>query len=735
MKKPLNKKVLKAFSAAFALSIGVCSVLGGTAVAANCTHEFSNSWSGDGKNHWHAATCGDDIVKDMEAHNFKDGKCTVCGEAEPVKESVHKHTYDMSKWYGDSVNHWRASTCEHAIIKDVAEHTFEDGKCTVCGEPEPISADTGHKHTFNAEWASDEVNHWHSSDSACGHNVVKGIAKHTMEGGVCTVCNYLDANLKPSEKISKFGGYNESLFAEWAASSVTGVKVSYQLVGGSWTDVDSRLIRMKNSTTARFDAVGLKAGKYNIKIENGGETLTASSVTVNAYDRSGYAHFGASEGVGAYNNDGTPKSGAKIIYVTEETKNTVEFKIGSNTYKGIVAILGNAYRSNDPIIVRVLGQISAATWKEGNVTYTKTTSNTVDGTTTGNLKEEYIIGKNGEKLPTDSSKLTQDELIKGGYNELDTSTYSVLNGLSSKATYKVDSSTKFGAYDSAWNNCSIPQAKNVTLEGIGTDAELFQWGLTWASCNSIEVRNLTFDDYTEDACSFEGSKDSTTVDGFDSKRLWVHNCTFNEGKNYWDVSDEQDKHEGDGATDFKKLSYVTISYNHYYNNHKTGLIGGSDTQKTANVTFHHNFYDRCSSRLPLGRQANMHMYNNYYYKSSGTNMSIRAGAYALIEYCYFDNANVPIETKTGDSKKGVVKLFNCTAVGKSIDTSKNNITVVTDRTAKVANDNIFNQNFDTDVNAFYYDAANKKSAVTSIITDVDEVKTEIPKLAGANRDN
>ena len=114
-------------------------------------------------------------------------------------------------------------------------------------------------------------------------------------------------------------------------------------------------------------------------------------------------------------------------------------------------------------------------------------------------------------------------------------------------------------------------------------------------------------------------------------------------------------------------------------------------------------------------------------------MSIRAGAYAFIEYCYFDNDNVPIETKSGDSKNGVVKLFNCKAVGKSIDKSKNKITEVNDRTAKVANDNIFNQNFDTDATAFYYDAVNKKSNVTNLITDVDKVKTEIPKLAGVNR--
>ena len=132
----------------------------------------------------------------------------------------------------------------------------------------------------------------------------------------------------------------------------------------------------------------------------------------------------------------------------------------------------------------------------------------------------------------------------------------------------------------------------------------------------------------------------------------------------------------------------------------------------------------------------MHMYNNYYYKSTGTNMSLRAGAYAFIEYCYFDEANYPVSTQDGDSKKGVAKLFGCKVVGsgtKALDTSKYNVTVVTDRTKAVANDNIFDKNFDTNPSVFYYDAVGKKTDVTHFITDVEAVKTQIPKLAGVNK--
>ena len=345
-------------------------------------------------------------------------------------------------------------------------------------------------------------------------------------------------------------------------------------------------------------------------------------------------------------------------------------------------------------------------------------------------------------MPTSSSQLTQDYLLKNGYNTLNYTpndpfytartpdangaTCTVLSGIetTSKATYKS------GEYDSCWNNVSLSGLENVTVEGIGEDARIFQFGFTWGSCNSIEVRNIKFDDYTEDACSFE-SGDFANGNGY----YWVHHNTFEQGKNYWDVCPEQDKHEGDGATDFKRVKNITIAYNHYYKNHKTGLIGSDDNCLTANVTFHHNYYQQNSSRMPLGRQANMHMYNNYYYGSTGTNMSLRGNAFALIENCYFENANVPIELKSG----GVAKVLGSVFTGKTpaantdlhIDTNESTLK----RESKVANNNTVvgsGKYFDVDTSLFYYDATNKKSNVSQMLTAA-QTKELVPKLAGVQK--
>lgn len=548
--------------------------------------------------------------------------------------------------------------------------------------------------------------------------------------------------------VTAFGGYEEGAYIEFnTESGVSKYTVEYKAEGASkYTSVDSELIRISGNTV-RADIVGISAGSYSIKVTAGTKTAE-KDVKVSAYDRSGYAHFGATEGVGAYNDDGTPKKNAEIVYVTEETKNTVTAPWNSKI-KGIVNILGDAKNADNPVIVRVIGRVAAATWDKGNWATLKAKYDAAEKNSSGKIiNDASIVGINNTPLPTSSSSITQQKLIDGKYNKLQTD-ITELNGLVSKVTY---SSGDTSGYDSYWNNCEISDASNVTVEGIGTDAMIFQWGLTWKKCSSIEVRNITFDDYTEDACSFEGSTDTTytgmSVDKFNSNRLWVHNNVFNQGINYWDVCAEQDKREGDGATDFKRCAYITLAYNHYFNNHKTGLIGSDDNVFTANVTFHHNYYDQCNSRLPLARQANMHMYNNYYYMSSGTNMSIRSGAYAFIENCYFENAKNPIQTQLGTKSiklngkdvklDGYVKVYNCTFIETQLDnkykldTSEYNITQVDDRAAKITNENIYNQNFDTSSTAFYYDSAANKSKVTRL-DETANVPGVVKKLVGVHK--
>lgn len=568
---------------------------------------------------------------------------------------------------------------------------------------------------------------WYESSTFAGSSVTE-ITK--TDSGAKTYYAKWAPITSSTINVKAVGGYEEGAYIEFdrlndtVASDYTVLYKPSANGASDYKAIDSQLIREMKDGSIRADIVGLSVGNYDIRVKVNNYVEDRSNIQVTAYDRSGYAHFKYENGVGAYNDDGTVKKDAVILYVTEETKNTVSLKIGNSTYNGIANILAKSGNLNGkPLIVRVLGTVSAATW------------NKIDYKEMYNLKTgekitdtNKIVDKNNKAIPTGKS-LSQAEILSAGYNTLDTSVYSELEGLSSTMKW----SSKDNEWDSYWNMCDVGYASNITVEGVGTDARLFQWGFTWKVCSSIEVRNLTFEDYTEDACSFEGGTDSTTMDGFDSNRIWVHNNAFLEGKNYWDVCPEQDKHEGDGATDFKKNAYITISYNHYFENHKTGLVGGGDSQTTACLTYHHNWYEKCSSRLPLARQANIHIYNNYYDGTTGENMSLRAGAYALVENCYFKNVKAPIVTKIGDSKKGIVKVVNCTFDGCSISSDYKDKTVfVVSRTTIVDNDNVYAKDFDTNPNVFYYDSVAQKSSVATL-TGRNNVPDNVKERSGVHK--
>lgn len=142
----------------------------------------------------------------------------------------------------------------------------------------------------------------------------------------------------------------------------------------SYTRIDSMLVRSYGDTY-RADMVGLKAGNYDmmvVPVSKGKELAAnaneATAMTVLNYDRSGFAHLD-NTGIGAYNDDGSLKSDARVIYVTAQTAKTVtcEVKTGSKpanvtTFTGLQAIL-DAYQKGyetRPLDVRFIGLVEKA---------------------------------------------------------------------------------------------------------------------------------------------------------------------------------------------------------------------------------------------------------------------------------------------------------------------------------------------------------------------------------------
>ena len=454
-------------------------------------------------------------------------------------------------------------------------------------------------------------------------------------------------------------GWNEYAYAKFTGSVS---EVSYKkTTENNYTKVDSELIR---NSEGRVDIPGLaKNTEYTIKLVGTDGTTAYYNVTTKANDRSGYAFFNHS-GIGAYNEDGTLKSNADVIYVTNETKNTVTY----NGITGIGNILKNASRISKPLAVRIIGTIDTQT-------------RDADGTKTTDINNGVVA----------------------------------IDGL----TDKIISNGK----DSYFNMLDVTGSKGgLTVEGIGDDANILKWGFTFKSnCQDVEVRNLTFSKYPEDACAAENSK-----------YFWLHNCVFNIGENKYDITEEQDKGDGDGATDMNGNSNVTIAYCRYNQTHKTSLNGGSDSVKSYNYTYHHNFFNGCKSRLPLTRQVNLHMYNNYYL-NCGTCIDARASALVLSENQYFEGSSNCYKV-TANSSEGNPAIK---AVGDILTSSKyskrDNIMTDASRDAALTTTGNKNANpsFDTNSSVFYY--SNGASNVEKMDT-AEQVKVECSTYAGVLED-
>ena len=165
-------------------------------------------------------------------------------------------------------------------------------------------------------------------------------------------------------QITEAKGWQESAYLKWA--SFEGAS-SYNVYVDD-KKIDAQLIRQYKSYY-RADVLGLKEGTYSVKVvpvnADGAEIAganTASNLVVKSYNREGFAHF-KYDGVGAYNNDGTLKAGAKVLYITAKSAKTVSTTVNTGkleTITGLQSIIDAYSKGKDktPIAFRFIGKIS-----------------------------------------------------------------------------------------------------------------------------------------------------------------------------------------------------------------------------------------------------------------------------------------------------------------------------------------------------------------------------------------
>lgn len=165
-------------------------------------------------------------------------------------------------------------------------------------------------------------------------------------------------------QITEAKGWQESAYLKWTPFEGAS---SYNVYVDD-KKIDAQLIRQYKSYY-RADVLGLKAGTYSVKVvpvnAEGTEIAganTASNLVVKSYNREGFAHF-KYDGVGAYNNDGTLKAGAKVLYITAKTAKTVSITVNtgkSETITGLQSIIDAYSKGKDktPIAFRIIGKVS-----------------------------------------------------------------------------------------------------------------------------------------------------------------------------------------------------------------------------------------------------------------------------------------------------------------------------------------------------------------------------------------
>lgn len=363
--------------------------------------------------------------------------------------------------------------------------------------------------------------------------------------------------------ISKSGGWFETVYAQWAP--VSGATRYNVYCDG--TLIDDALVRTYSSYV-RADIPGVTAGSHTIQVAavtSGSETESASvTATAIAHDRAGFA-FNNGHVPGAYNTDGTLKSGAVVIYVSENTKNTVTLDVqtksnGTTTtcksFQGILNCMKKGYETR-PIDFRFIGNV------------------------------------------TDSDSLVAGDMV--------------IDLGSSETSY-------------------------LTIEGIGEDATANGWGIRLKNAQNVEIRNLGIMNVDSDEGDDIGLQQNNAY-------IWVHNVDFF----YGDAGSDADQAKGDGSLDCKKSTYITFSYNHFWDNGKSNLLGLSEGTYSYNstdyyITYHHNWYDHSDSRHPRVRYYNAHVYNNYYDGNAKYGAGSTEGSSIFMEGNYFRNCKYPMLT-------------------------------------------------------------------------------------------
>lgn len=175
----------------------------------------------------------------------------------------------------------------------------------------------------------------------------------------------------------------------------------------------------------------------------------------------------------------------------------------------------------------------------------------------------------------------------------------------------------------------ITITSNKTLTGMGETAHIKGIPVKINGARNIIIRNITFSEVVQ--------FDELEING-ETKNIWIDHCEF-----YTDRDHDVDYY--DGLLDVKNKSrYITVSWSKFHDHHKSILISSGDQEfadTAIRITFHHNYFYNCGSRVPSIRFGKAHVFNNYY-RNVTTGINSRMGACVRVENNYFETTGTAV---------------------------------------------------------------------------------------------
>ena len=251
-------------------------------------------------------------------------------------------------------------------------------------------------------------------------------------------------------------------------------------------------------------------------------------------------------------------------------------------------------------------------------------------------------------------------------------------------------------YDTVWklNNAwklviQLNLKSNTTIIGLGNNSGIRGGTISINGIKNVVIRNLTLVDAIDmfphhevkskgESDGFNAQFDCITIQGSNTANIWIDHCTMKDTLVMQHVqSGTKEKWQNyDGLCDIKGDGKgITVSNCYMYHHDKTMLVGSDDDEGDNTVrklSIINNHFDTCVQRLPMARNSQFHVLNNWYTFDTAQSVGdgktkgdycigARKGALIYSEANYFDS-NIQYSIRGNEKTASTAKVYDTGSV-------------------------------------------------------------------------